>query len=131
MLLLIILMKRIHSVFILLIGMISLTAFASTSKLDHKQKTEFETEPTFQIQAVNVDNDFQEVFVLTRTTFLNNSEAEVFTIFINPVAILNDVGWKRKKQSYQSISYQDKLLENYTLNFKNQFNSVPNMRSNC
>jgi len=111
--------------------MISLTAFATTSKLEQKQKTEFKMEPSFQIEAVNVANDFQVVFVLTNSAILKNSEVEVFTIFINPVAILNDVGWKRKKQSYQSISYQDKLLENYTLNFKNHFNSVPNMRSNC
>ncbi len=126
-------MKNIRSVFILLIGMISLTAFASTSKLDQKQKTEFKIEPSVQIEAVNVANDFQVVFVLTRTTFLNNSEVKGFAISnVNPfLAELTDVGWKRKKQSYQSISYQDKLLENYNLNFKNQFNSVPNMRSNC
>ncbi|MES2796675.1 MAG: hypothetical protein V4683_11950 [Bacteroidota bacterium] len=113
--------------------MISLTAFASTSKLDQKQKTEFKIEPSVQIEAVNVANDFQVVFVLTRTTFLNNSEVKGFAISnVNPfLAELTDVGWKRKKQSYQSISYQDKLLENYNLNFKNQFNSVPNMRSNC
>ncbi len=111
--------------------MISLTAFATTSKLEQKQKTEFKTEPSFQIESVSVVNDFQFAFVLTRAHFLNNSEVEVFTISINPVAVLKDVGWKRKKESYQSISYQDKLLENYNLNFKNQFNSVPNMRSNC
>jgi hypothetical protein len=124
-------MKNIRSVFILLIGMISLTAFASTSKLDQKQKTEFKVEPSVQIEAVNVANDFQVVFVLTRTTFLNNSEVKGFTIFINPVAILNDVGWKIEKQTYQLTSYHDKLLENYNLNFKNQFKPVANMRSNC
>lgn len=124
-------MKNTRSVFILLIGMISLTAFATTSKLDQKQQTEFNIEPSVQIEAVNVANDFQVAFVLTRGTFLRNSEVEVFTISINPVAVLKELGWKRKKQSYQSISYHDKLLENYNLNSKNQFNSVPNMRSNC
>jgi hypothetical protein len=116
---------------IMLIGMISLTAFATTSKLEQKQKTEFDYEPSVQIEAVNVANDFQVAFVLTTATILNNSEVKVFTIYINPLAVLNDVGWKRKKQTYQSISYHDKLLENYNLNFKSQFNSVPNMRSNC
>jgi hypothetical protein len=118
---------------IMLIGMISLTAFATTSKLEQKQKTEFDFEPSVQIEAVNVANDFQVVFVLTRAHFLNNSEVEVFTISnINPfLAVLTDVGWQDKKQTYQLISYRDKLLENYNLNFKNQFNSVPNMRSNC
>jgi hypothetical protein len=129
MLLLIILMKRIHSVFILLIGMISITAFATTSKPDQKQKTEFKTEQLFQIEAVNVANDFQVAFVLTSAPFLNNSEVKVFTFSINPVAVLKDVGWQSEKQTYQSTSYPDKLLENYNLNFKNQFKSVPNIRS--
>ena len=123
-------MKRIHSVFILLIGMISITAFATTSKPDQKQKTEFKTEQLFQIEAVNVGNDFQVAFVLTSTPFLHNSEAKVFTFSINPVAVLKDVGWQSEKQTYQSTSYPDKLLENYNLNFKNQFKSVPNIRSN-
>lgn len=110
----------------MLIGMISITAFATTSKLEQKQKTEFKMEPTFQIEAVNVANDFQVAFVLTRVTFLES------TLVVEPfLAIITDVGWKRKKQSYQSTSYQDKLLENYNLNLKNQFNSVPNMRSKC
>ena len=124
-------MKNTRSVFILLIGMISLTAFATTSKLDQKQKTEFNTEQSFQIEDVHVANDFRVISVLTEVTFLNNGKVKVFTFYINPVTILKDVGWKSEKQTHQSISYHGKLLENYNLNFKNQFNSVPNMRSNC
>jgi hypothetical protein len=87
--------------------MISLTAFAATSKLDQKQKAEFEIEPSFQIEAVNVTNE-------------------------NPfLAIITDVGWQNEKQTYQLISYHEKLLHNYNLNFKNQFKPVANMRSNC
>ena len=115
----------------MLIGMINLTAFATTSKLEQKQKTEFKTETSFQIEAVNVANDFQVAFVLTNSAILNNSEVKVFTIFINPVAVLNDVGWQIEKQSYQFISYQEKLPGNYNLNIKNQFHSAPNIRSNC
>ena len=123
-------MKRIHSVFILLIGMISLTAFATTSKLDQKQKTEFNIEPWVQIEAVNVANDFQVVSVLTGATFLNNREVKVFTISIVPeINSIDDVLWQSEKQTYQSILYQDKLLENYNLHFKNQFNLVSNTRS--
>lgn len=124
-------MKNIRSVFTLLIGMISLTAFATTSKPDQKQKTEFKTEPSVQFESVNVANDFQVVFVSTRATILNNGEVKVFTFSINPVAVLKDVGWQSEKQTYQMISYKDKLLENYNLNLKNQFNSVPNIRSSC
>lgn len=124
-------MKNIRSVFILLIGMISLTAFATTSKLDQKQKTEFKSEHSVQIEAVNVANDFQVISVST-VAFLNNSEVKVFTISINPVInSITDVGWQTEKQTYQLTSYYDKLLENYNLNFKNQFKPVANMRSNC
>jgi hypothetical protein len=121
-------MKNIRSVFILLIGMISLTAFATTSKLDQKQKTEFKSEPSVQIEAVNVANDFQVVSVST-VTFLNNSEVKVFTISINPVAISNDVGWQGEKQTYQITSYNDKLLENYNT-YKLQ-NAAVRIRDNC
>lgn len=131
MLLLIILMKRIHSVFILLIGMISLTAFATTSKLDQKQQTELNIEPSVQIEAVNVANDFQVVSV-SGATFLNNGKVKAFTFSIVPeINSIDDVGWQSEKQTYQSIVYQDKLLENYNLNFKNQFTPVVNIRSNC
>lgn len=124
-------MKNIRSVFILLIGMISLTAFSSTTKLDQKPTTVLTTDHSVMIEAVNVANDFQVVFVSTEATILNNSEVKVFTFSINPVAVLNDVGWQTEKQTYQLTSYNDKLLENYNLNFKSQFNPVANMRSNC
>jgi hypothetical protein len=125
-------MKLKTTLSIILIGMISLTAFATTSKLEQKQKTEFKIEPSVQIEAVNVANDFQVAFVSTGVTFLESTLVLVDQRNVEPfLAIITDVGWQSKKQSYQSISYQDKLLENYNLNFKNQFNSVPNMRSNC
>ena len=126
-------MKNIRSVFILLIGMISLTAFATTSKLDQKQKTELYFEPSVQIETVNVATDFQVVFVNTKTSILKNSEVEAFTISnVNPfLAIISDVGWKGEKQTYQLMSYRDKLLDNYNLKTKNQFKSVANIRNNC
>lgn len=124
-------MKNTRSVFILLIGMISLTAFATTSKLDQKQQTEFNIETSVQIEAVNVANDFQVVSV-SGATFLNNGEVKAFTFSIVPeINSIDDVGWQSEKQTYQSIVYQDKLLENYNLNFKNQFTPVVNIRSNC
>jgi hypothetical protein len=124
-------MKNIRSVFILLIGMISITAFATTSKLDQKQKTELKTDLSVQIESVNVANDFQVVFVMTNSAILSNSEVKVFAFSINPVAVLKDVGWQSKKKTYQPISYHDKLLENYNLNFKSQFKPFANIRSNC
>lgn len=124
-------MKNIRSVFILLIGMISLTAFATTSKLDQKQKTEFKSEPSVQIEPVNVANDFQVISVHTGVIFLNNSEVKVFTISINPVAISNDVGWQTEKQAYQLISYHDKLLENYNLQFTSLKRAAATIRNDC
>jgi len=119
-------MKNIRSVFILLIGMISLTAFATTSKLDQKPTTDFRIEPSIQIEVVNVANDFQVVSVYTGVTILNNCEVEVFKIAINPVAVLKDVGWQKEKKTCQSKAYQDKFLDNY----KNQFKPIANMRCN-
>jgi hypothetical protein len=109
--------------------MISITAFATTSKLEQKQKTELRTEPLVQIKSVNVENDFKAVSVFTEVQFLKNIELEYFKISINSMAVLKDLGWQKEKQTYQLISYPDKLLENYNLNFKNQFDKGSNTRS--
>jgi len=99
-------MKNIRSVFILLIGMISLTAFATTSKLDQKPTTALTTDHSICIEAVNVDYTFQVVSVPVNATFseiiINDFSQRNFQSFL---AIVTDVGWQSGNLSFEQIEY--------------------------
>lgn len=126
-------MKDIRSVFILLIGMISLTAFATTSKPDQKPTTVITTDHSVCIDAVNVDHSFDVVSVTMDAAFyqcvfiVNNQK------IVNPsLAIITDVGWQSESLSFEQIGYNEKLLENYNLNFKTDKTSSCNrIRNDC
>lgn len=78
----------------LLIGMISFTAMASTPLTEQKQKIEIVKD--FQVQAI-ADNvlSFELVSVDTGANFLQSNEAHIFknvTELFNTLAIITDVG---------------------------------------
>lgn len=125
-------MKNIRSVFILLIGIISLTAFATTSKLDQKPTTEFKIEQSVQIEAVNVDYYFDVVSVNMDSAFSQCIFIESNQKIVKPsLAIITDVGWQNESLPFKQIVYKDKLLENYNLhNTKLQKASVT-IRNDC
>ena len=125
-------MKNIRSVFILLIGIISITAFATTSKLDQKPTTVLTTDHSVCVDAVNVDYTFDVVFVTMDAAFSQCIFIVSNQKIVKPsLAIITDVGWQSSKRYFKEVPYTEKLLENYNLNFKSQFNPVANMRSNC
>ena len=125
-------MKNIRSVFILLIGIISLTAFASTSKLDQKPPTALTADHSVCFDAVNVDYTFDVVSVPMDAAFSQCIFIVSNQKIVKPsLAIITDVGWQSSKRYFKEVPYTEKLLENYNLNFKSQFNPVANMRSNC
>lgn len=123
-------MKNIRSVFILLIGIISLTAFASTSKLDQKQKPVLEMEQPFHFDTVNVATID---FVLNEINFSIRSKANAYFIAKNEskpithIAIITDVGWQSSNQLFNKIFYREKLQENLFT----KDNPTKYCRSNC
>lgn len=103
-------MKKILSVCILAICMISTTAFSSTTKLDQKSKTEIVKQELVSVDVlVNVEFTGYEfpvllvnkkeaivVFIVQRKTILAN----------NPIVLSDDVGWR-----YCKINYKNKNKE--------------------
>lgn len=126
-------MKNIRSVFIFLIGIISLTAFATTSKLDQKQTTVLTTEQSVMIDAVNVDYTFDVVSVPMDAAFSQCIFIVSNQKIVKPsLAIITDVGWQSSKRYFKEVPYTEKLLENYNLNFKTSKTSSCNrIRNDC
>ena len=104
-------MKFIKSLFILLIGMISLTVLGSTTHQEQKQKPVFKAEQSLEVNAVNVDVVFGAVEfrqeAQSNITLLNKEKPR-----LNYEAVL-DVGWEFQK-GYSYIShYKEKLNSTY------------------
>jgi hypothetical protein len=129
-------MRLFKSLFILLIGMISLNVTAANhSTHEQKQKTVIQKGFQSPIVIVNtMSNDF--VFsndslqitpgVIEIYLFKNYNEKT------NTLAIITDVGWRLYSKNYKQIPYKEKLLENYNLSFKSKFNYLEYLsRHNC
>lgn len=127
-------MRPIKGLFMLLIGMISFTAMATTTaKPEQKQKMEIIKEFKAQeVTPVIVVLEYPAVFV----------EA-VFMPGANPTkkpideptylfAVLLDVGWQGTESKNKLIPYREKLLDNYNLHFKSYTQEpIKRIRSNC
>lgn len=126
-------MKNIRSVFILLIGIISLTAFATKSKLDQKPPTALTTDHSVCIDAVNVDYTFDVVSVPMDAAFSQCIFIVSNQKIVKPsLVIITDVGWQSSKRYFKEVPYTEKLLENYNLNFKTSKTSSCNrIRNDC
>ena len=128
-------MRLFRSLFILLIGMISLTVTAANhSTQEQKQKTVNQKEFQNPIVIVNTSSD-DFVFM-----YYNIPVIEHQTIYLlkkykfktSTLAIITDVGLRFYCNNYKQIPYKEKLLENYNLLFKSKFNYLEYLsRSNC
>lgn len=103
-------MKFIRWVFILLIGMIGMTAFATASKLDQKQKPDFQLKQSFQLNAVNADVAFVASFPILYQHIDVGLEINVRkTTLTKSFVHIRDVGWCSSKQRFSNIPYKEKL----------------------
>lgn len=112
-------MKLRHVLSIILIGMISLTATATTAKLEQKQNPELVKEFTIQTKTVNVENELQAVIFQDVAYFQESNEPVLKTSndHVTSFAIVSDVGWKSSERKFIQIPYTEKLLENYNKDF--------------
>lgn len=125
-------MKNIRSVFILLIGMISLTAFATTSKLDQKPTTVLTTDKSVMIDTVNVDYTFDVVSFPMDAAFSQCIFIVSNQKIVKPsLVIISDVGWQSENLSFEQIGYNEKLLENYNLSFTSLKKAAATIRNDC
>lgn len=116
-------MRSLKGLFMLLIGMIGITAMASTPLTEQKQKIEIVKD--FQVHAI-VDNVllFELVSVDADAIYLQSNEAHVLRIVTEPfntLAIITDVGWQCSEQPFKKIPYTEKLFENYDVHLKDSF----------
>lgn len=86
--------------FILLIGMISLTVTANTTaKLEHKQKTELtKVFPSVDFVSVVSENPimFVKYDLIKNYSQTTEKQSKTFTINTNYLSIVSDVGWYLK-----------------------------------
>lgn len=99
--------------------MISLTATATTAKLEQKQKPELVKEFTLQTKTVNVENELHAVIFQDVAYFQESNEPVLKTSndHVTSFAIVSDVGWKSSERKFIQIPYTEKLLENYNKDF--------------
>ena len=102
-------MKKIFSVCILAICMISTTAFSSTTKLDQKSKTEIVKQELVSVDVLaNVEFTGYEfpVVLANKNETLVVSIVEAKTLLVsNPISFCEDVGWRYCRINY---NYKDK-----------------------
>ena len=114
---------------IMLIWMISMTAFATTSKLEQKSKPTITLDQKVYVDVVNVETID---FVLNKINVNSKSEANAYFITkiesepITYLAIITDVGWRSSKQRFTNIPYKEKLLGNS----KNDLKFYKNQKQN-
>lgn len=112
-------------------GMISMTAFATTSELDHKQKTTSLSAPLEYKLVANVENNFTDI-VFESVKINQSLNAHVLTDpfhFFNFVAILTDVGWQSRKAVFYNSHYTEVLHNNYLID-KRKFIGYLGLREN-
>lgn len=106
--------------------MVSFTAGATTTKLGHKQKTEFTKTFDVTVNAVSVVNKV----VFKSTTQVKDFNVLRFKIVAesqNQLAIITDVGWRNSNQLNKNIPYIEKLKDDLVI----KESPARYCRSNC
>lgn len=114
-------MKQFRSLFILLIGMISLTSLAATPTMEQKPEATIVKVTTLNdVVIVAFDgNDFVQSFYLFNEALqaLNVSFKEFSS---TNYAVINDVGWSLSYMQPTRTIYKEKLQKNFNLHFKDK-----------
>lgn len=120
--------------FIFLIGMISMTAMASTPQLEQKQKATIQKslEP-FQI----VENVQIVAFETIETTTIKMPGTSLSFVIkervIQHLAIIDDVGWSIKRHQAAITPYFEKMQLKHLPDLRNQIRKtgIPSAREQC
>lgn len=127
-------MKLLRSVCIMFIGIMSLTAFGTTTERDQKPQTEFIQEVQKPVTFVNVATDFYFVAnaALNEVVFtVSNYKSKTSTNF---TAIITDVGWQTWQRATAKSVYKEKLNPDFNISFLdriNRNNIFKEVRDNC
>lgn len=125
-------MRKFLSLSIVLLGMSLITVFASTSELEHKQQTTFDTDNSVSFDVVNVDSTFDFVSIETQSLFSDFTFEVRRQTFAEPFLVVAiDVGWQSDVIPFDNFNYKENIIKNYNLNFTNKANSILRIRSSC
>lgn len=120
--------------FIFLIGMISMTAMASTPQLEQKQKPTIQKslEPFSIVENVQIEVAFEPI----KVTSIMPGTSLSFVIkerIVNDLAIIDDVGWILEKHQAAITPYFEKMQLKYIPDLRNQIRKTgtPSAREQC
>lgn len=129
-------MKRLATLFMLLIGMISYTSMASTPLMEQKQKPTYEQSVMQTQDVVKVELEFA-VFSYDAVFFVNenlqsNSVNRYEPVKLYHAAIMNQ-SWSVNTMRFKTIPYTEVLHSNYIIDKEKaiQVIGLDNARSNC
>ena len=113
---------KFRTLLMLLIGMISITAMASTPQLEQKQKTTIHKslEP-FAVIVANVQTDVS--FISIETTSIQHNAGFSYVIkerIVEQLAIIDDVGWNLSMHQFITTPYKEKMQSDYIPDLRNQ-----------
>lgn len=119
---------------IMLIGMISLTAFATTSKLEQKSKPTITLNQKVYVDVVNVEaQDFIYAEVKTKPMSFTNAQSFLKTVDepFNSLTYLDDVGWIDLRINY-NLHLKSNLTGTNRIPFVRLINKTKiKIRSDC
>ena len=123
-----------RALFISLIGMMSMTVFATTSEPEQKQNPVFTDPPIELVYTANVENNNVDIFMISPLTpSLTTHVLLKSNILYEFVAIITDVGWQSRKAVYSNIPHKEKLHTDYVIDKKQilSYLGLINKRFSC
>lgn len=123
-------MKSIRSLIMILIGMISFTALATTQPLEQKQKPVVTVEFSQPVTAVVVQNyadDFEAISYTVSPVAMDAKPICLNVPITNHFAIVTDVGWRSSTKNKNKLYFKENVLsgaEIYTMN-KYSLKTIP------
>jgi hypothetical protein len=122
-------MKIKHVLFILLVGMTSLTAMATTAKPEQNQKAEFLKDFTIQLETVSVEMSYQaaifnDLAINQESNILISTNLTNHSIFY---LIIKDSAWLITNERFIQILHKEKMIENNNLHLTKRTvkNNIP------
>lgn len=123
-----------RALFISLIGMMSMTVFATTSEPEQKQNPVFTDPPIELVYTANVENNNVDIFMISPLTpSLTTHVLLKSNILYEFVTIITDVGWQSRKAVYSNIPHKEKLHTDYVIDKKQilSYLGLINKRFSC
>jgi len=120
--------------FIFLIGMISMTALASTTMLEQKQKTTIQ-KSLKHFQIVEIVQNEVSFITIDNTSIMERASIShlIKERIVKQLAIIDDVGWNIQDYIFKNNIYLEKMHLNYIPDLREEIRSkkISSQRKSC